>query len=120
MVYKRTVHGRVYRGNDCEFMYLCNIITNDGCADGTKFVIKQETGVRKQFLLLGGTSLLVFVNFGKKFPACESFTEVTLSVDCKTVDGLIDVDLNTAPAPSPAPAPTPAPTPAPGTAGSRS
>ena len=50
---------------------------------GNKFVIKQVSGVRKQFLILNGEVVLGFVTKGKKFTACTSYTEVTTSVDCK-------------------------------------
>ena len=50
---------------------------------GNKFVIKQETGVRKQFLILNGEPILGFVVNGKKFANCSSYTDVTASVDCK-------------------------------------
>ena len=50
---------------------------------GNKFVIKQETGVRKQFLILNGEPILGFVDNGKKFANCSSYTDVTASVDCK-------------------------------------
>merc|ERR1719483_1538036 len=89
----RTASGRVYTGNDCEYIKIGSIIKNDGCTDGNKFVIKQVTGVRKQFLILNSEIILAFVTNGKKFADCTSYTEVTASVDCKVVSGLIDVDL---------------------------
>ena len=46
-------------------------------------MIKQVTGVRKQFLILNGEAILGFVTKGKKFTACSSYTEVTANVDCK-------------------------------------
>ena len=60
---------------------------------GTKFVIGQEKGVRKQFLNLNGQTVLSFIKSKQKFAECPSFTEVTKDVTCKTVDGLKDVDL---------------------------
>lgn len=75
--------GRVYTGNTCEYLTLGSITSNSGCDDGTKFVIKQVTGVRKQFLILNGTPILGFVTKGEKFADCSSYTEVTLNVDCK-------------------------------------
>ena len=50
---------------------------------GNKFVIKQVSGVRKQFLILNGEAVLGFVTKGKKFASCTSYTEVTANVDCK-------------------------------------
>ena len=55
----------------------------DDLISGNKFVIKQVTGVRKQFLILNGEIILGFVTKGKKFANCSSYTEVTASVDCK-------------------------------------
>merc|ERR1711892_189021 len=92
--YLRTATGRVIKGSDCEYIKLGSITDNDGCTDGNKFVIKQVTGVRKQFLILNGEAILGFVTNGKKFPNCTSYTDVTASVDCKVVSGLIDVDLS--------------------------
>ena len=50
---------------------------------GNKFVIKQVRGVRKQFLILHGQPILGFVRNGKKFVDCDTYTDVTASVDCK-------------------------------------
>jgi len=91
---QRTATGRVYKGSDCEYIKLGSVTVNDGCTDGNKFVIKQVSGVRKQFLILNGEVVLAFVTKGKKFTACTSYTEVTTSVDCKVVSGLSDVDLS--------------------------
>merc|ERR1711892_778901 len=91
--FQRTATGRVLKGNDCEYIKLGSITANDGCTDGNKFVIKQVSGVRKQFLILNGEAILGFVTKGKKFASCTSYTEVTANVDCKVVSGLIDVDL---------------------------
>ena len=90
---ERAIQGRIYTGSHCEYITLSAITANSGCADGnqseesdringnsfsgTKFVIKQKTGVRKQFLILNGTPILAFVTKGKKFKDCTSFTEVT-------------------------------------------
>jgi len=91
---QRTATGRVYKGNDCEYIKLGSVTVNDGCTDGNKFVIKQVSGVRKQFLILNGEAVLGFVTKGKKFADCTSYTEVTTKVDCKVVSGLSDVDLS--------------------------
>merc|ERR1711892_798046 len=91
--FQRTATGRVLKGNDCEYIKLGSITANDGCTDGNKFVIKQVSGVGKQFLILNGEAILGFVTKGKKFASCTSYTEVTANVDCKVVSGLIDVDL---------------------------
>ena len=88
--------GRVIRGNDCEYIKIASIVSNSGCSSGSKFVIKQRAGVRKQFLIMNGEAILAFVNKGKKFTACDSYTEVTASVVCKVVSGLADVDITAA------------------------
>merc|ERR1711936_954810 len=86
--------GRIYTGSACEYIKLSDITANSGCADGTKFVLKKADTVRKQLLIMSGTPILAFVTKGTKFVACSSYTEVTIQVDCKTVDGLSDVDLS--------------------------
>ena len=75
--------GRVFQGGDCEYIKISAITANSGCESGNKFVIKQKTGVRKQFLILDGEPILAFINRGKKFTQCSSYTEVTTSVTCK-------------------------------------
>jgi hypothetical protein len=50
---------------------------------GSKFVVKQKTGVRKQFLILNGSPVLGFVTKKTKFTSCTSYTQVTSNVDCK-------------------------------------
>jgi len=86
--------GRIYTGSACEYIKLSDITANSGCVDGTKFVIKKDDTVRKQLLIMSGTPILAFVTKNTKFANCSSFTEVTMQVDCKTVDGLSDVDLS--------------------------
>jgi len=86
--------GRIIKGDDCEFIRLCDIPSNPGCTNGHKFVITKEEGVRKQFLILNGSPVLGFVNNGRKFSSCSSYTEVTADVDCKEVPGLESVDLS--------------------------
>ena len=61
---------------------------------GTKFVIKQERGTRKQFLILNGEAVLAFVKKGEKFADCDAYTEVTTNIRCKEVDGLNTVTLD--------------------------
>jgi len=93
-VQEKRALGRIYTGSACEYIKLSDITANSGCVDGTKFVIKKADTVRKQLLIMSGTPILAFVTKGTKFVACTSFTEVTMQVDCKTVDGLSDVDLS--------------------------
>jgi len=90
----KTFTGRVYRGSSCEFIRLCNVSSNTDCDNGDKFVIKQVDGVRKQFLILNGQVILAFATRGIKFGNCSTFTEVTMDVDCKAVDGAADIDLS--------------------------
>ena len=101
--------GRLIRGEDCQYIKIAGIVSNSGCDSGDKFVIKQVSGVRKQFLIMNNEPILAFVNKGKKFTACDSYTEITTSVVCKEVSGLANVDLSASAAPSPtsaAPSPT--------------
>merc|ERR1719228_2751619 len=90
----RSVTGRLIKGSDCEYITLGSITANEGCTNGNKFVIKQASGVRKQFLIMNGAAILGFVTKGKKFTECDSYTEITANVDCKEIDGLSDVDLS--------------------------
>jgi len=85
--------GRKLTGNSCEYIYLCHIIDNSGCEDGSKFVIKQANNTHKKFLLLDGEAVLAFVTNGEKFKDCPSYTNVTGNVTCKVVDGGADIDL---------------------------
>ena len=61
---------------------------------GSKFVIQQEQGVRKQFLILDGEAILGFVKKGTKFPACAAYTEISASISCKVLSGGSDINLN--------------------------
>ena len=97
-----TVVERVIRGNDCEFIKICDVTSNTGCSDGkysimkvyvsqhilinsvgNKLVLKKKTGLRRQFLLLNGSPVLGFVQRKKKFTSCGSYTDITAQVDCK-------------------------------------
>ena len=53
------------------------------CVDGTKFVIQQPKGARKQLLSIEGKVVLAFVKIGNKFADCETFTEITENIKCK-------------------------------------
>ena len=96
-----TIVERVIRGNDCEFIKICDVTSNTGCSDGNysfmkvcvsqhliyfvgnKLVLKKKTGLRRQFLLLNGNPVLGFVERKKKFTSCSSYTDITAQVDCK-------------------------------------
>merc|ERR1712048_464800 len=71
--------GRMIRGNSCEYIRLNSIPNNLGCVNGTKFVIKRadELNSRKQFIILDGEVLLVFVGRGEKFSQCSSYRDIT-------------------------------------------
>ena len=104
----KRIKGRVFKGGDCEYIMISGITANTGCDSGNKFVIKQQTGVRKQFLVLNGEPIMAFINRwgltlssdaevkslvflrGKKFTQCDSYTEITSSVVCK-----VNLALNT-------------------------
>ena len=63
---------------------LRQVSSNSDCDNGDKFVIKNTAGVnRRQFLFMGGRTILAFVPRGQKFTQCSSYTEVTAQVDCK-------------------------------------
>ena len=55
----------------------------NNCVDGTKFVIQQPKGTRKQFLSIEGKVILAFVKIGNKVADCETITEITENITCK-------------------------------------
>ena len=85
------------KGDDCQYIKLNSLTNNTDCQSGgarghsslssshsgVKFVIKQQSGVRKQFLIVGNEVLMVFVKKKKKFTQCESFSDISSSVKCK-------------------------------------
>merc|ERR1712210_13920 len=83
----------VVKGNDCEFIYLADITSNSGCSNGQKFVLKGANNTRKQFLIVNDKAIIAFITKRKKFTACESFTDITTSVSCKSVSGLDNITL---------------------------
>merc|ERR1712121_54588 len=85
--------GIVVKGNDCEFIYLADITSNSGCSNGQKFVLKGANNTRKQFLIVNDKAIIAFITKKKKFTACESFTDITTSVNCKSVSGLDNITL---------------------------
>ena len=48
---------------------------------------------RKQFIILDGEVMLVFVRRGEKFSQCSSYQDVTAEVDCKVWTKLSDLDI---------------------------
>lgn len=54
---------------------------------GSKFVVKQKKGVRKQFLILNGKVVLAFIKKkGGKFANCRAFEDITSNVKCKVMN----------------------------------
>merc|ERR1711936_364464 len=84
---------KMTRGSDCQYINLVNIKNNQGCTSGSKFVVKPMKHMRKQYLILNGQILLVFVKKSKKFTECQSYQDITSIVECKTVKGLNSIDL---------------------------
>ena len=62
---------------------LSDVTANSGCTNGFKFVLKGATGVRKQFVILTDKVIYAFITKGKKFTACDSYTDITTTVTCK-------------------------------------
>merc|ERR1711953_266817 len=89
--------GRMIRGNACEYIKVNSIPANQGCTDGSKFVIKRlDDNTRKQFLILGGEVILAFVQRAGRFSQCASYRDITSEVDCQTLSDLTDFDLMSA------------------------
>jgi len=86
---------KVIKGEDCNFIRIASIVTEaSGCSDGDKFVIKTvNKTVRKQFVIMLGEPLLVFVTKGKKFLNCTEFKDITSTVSCKTISGLANINI---------------------------
>merc|ERR1711928_186270 len=90
------------KGAACDFISLCRV----SCPDGSKFVVKQERGVRKQFLVLNGESVLAFVAKPSqanavKFSQCATYRDITEEVGCKPVEGAAGLSLNSTGDPTP-------------------
>merc|ERR1719431_493594 len=91
-------------GKKCEWIDISKVKSGgQNCGDGTKFVIKQEKGTRKQFLFVDGKNIIAFVKNKEKFVNCSSFTEVTEMVQCKKVDGVERLNLEGTSSSSPVP-----------------
>ena len=48
---------------------------------------------RKQFLMADSKTIYAFAPRGEKFPTCQSFTDRTCDIKCKSVEGLSPVSL---------------------------
>jgi len=93
-------------GKTCDWIDINKVKSGgENCEDGTKFVVKQEKGTRKQFLFVDGKDIIAFVKNKEKFVNCSIFTEVTEMIQCKKVDGVEGLSLDGTSSPSPAPSP---------------
>lgn len=83
-------------GAECNYVDLGTLSSKgSGCsADGSKFVLKGATGVRKQFLVLNGKTIIGFVKTKFSDCAASGFTDITSKVVCKVVAGLPGVILS--------------------------
>ena len=45
--------------------------------------MKKQKGLRRQFLILNGSPVLGFIKRKNKFTSCDTYKDVTDSVDCK-------------------------------------
>merc|ERR1711990_921151 len=73
----------VIQGFHCDYLILSDVPSLSGCNDGFKFVIRKRRGVRSQYLILGGKTVLAFLKQGQKFSRCRSFNNITPRVTCK-------------------------------------
>jgi len=92
------------KGAACDFIFLARV----SCPDGSKFVVKQERGVRKQFLVVNGEPVLAFVAKPSqpnavKFAQCDQHRDITERVGCKPVEGAAGLSLNSTRDPTPEP-----------------
>jgi len=82
-------------GAKCSYIIFENILSNgNGCKTGDKFVLKAESGSRRQFLIISNKVILAFVSNTageKKFTDCATITDVTAQLTCKAVDGVADL-----------------------------
>jgi len=73
----------VIQGIHCDYIILSDVPNLSGCNDGFKFVIRKSRGVRSQYLVLGGKTVLAFLKLGQKFSRCRSFNNITPRVTCR-------------------------------------
>jgi len=92
---RRRNQSRFLSGESCDWLDFDTVRSKgSNCVDGTKMVIKNKKGVRKQFLVTNGKTIYAFVTNGEKFASCSDLVEVTDSVSCKTVPGLSSLSLS--------------------------
>merc|ERR1711962_1871109 len=82
----------VVQGSHCDYIILSEVPKLSGCSDGFKFVIRKTRGVRSQYLVLGGKTLLAFLKTGQKFSQCKSFNNITPTIKCKGPIGGLQPD----------------------------
>merc|ERR1719510_2243049 len=84
----------VLQGEHCQYIDFAEARSSgSGCVDGTKMVIKNKAGNRKQFLIADSRTIYGFVESGgKKFATdCTSYTDKTCDIQCKAVSGLSSI-----------------------------
>ncbi|XP_023330303.1 uncharacterized protein LOC111702753 [Eurytemora carolleeae] len=87
-------------GNGCDYVVLSELPTRaKGCVNGAKFVIRPGSNSRRQYVIMNGKPLLLWVTRGTKFTDCTAFTDRTASISCKEVTGLAAIDLGVTGAP---------------------
>jgi len=88
----------VLEGEHCQYIDFATARTSgSGCVDGTKMVIRNRRGHRKQFLIADSKTIYAFVQAGgKKFATdCTSgYTDRTCEIQCKAVTGLDSISLS--------------------------
>lgn len=96
---------RVLRGKTCQWIDFQKIRdAGESCRDGSKYVLQQDRGTRKQLLCVDGKLILAFVKNGDKFVNCSEMVDVTPQVICKNIQGLENIALpSSSPTPSPGP-----------------
>merc|ERR1711962_1260492 len=67
----------VVQGSHCDYIILSDVPKLSGCSDGFKFVVRKTRGVRSQYLVLGGKTVLAFLKTRQKFSQCKSFNNIT-------------------------------------------
>merc|ERR1711962_1810577 len=74
----------VVQGSHCDYIILSDVPKLSGCSDGFKFVIRKTRGVRSQYLVLGGKTVLAFLKTRQKFSQCKSFNNITPTIQVKS------------------------------------
>jgi len=86
----------------CEYVDLSEIGQRDdtsGCHEGSKFLFKPAPGHRRQFLILEGSNIAVFLKHKHKVENCiqgEGLIDATGRAKCKDVNGARDIKIESA------------------------